>query len=188
MLIRMRVKTVTHTPGASTAIVVLETLTDDRTLGLTVPLDEASRLGRVLGLGPGRCAPIYDLVDALVAALGTAITRAVLDARDDGIGACLTFGDASLTVACHPADALALAARGEVPVFARADALACACPAGPHDHPAAPPPTEIPAAPSNEGERDLTAWLSGLRPAADFAVEPRRPPGDPPEASADTTT
>jgi bifunctional DNase/RNase len=188
MLIPMRVKTVTHTPGAPTAVIVLETLTEERALALAAPLDEASRLGRVLGLGPCRCAPIYDLVDALVAALGTSITRAVLDAREDGIGACLTLG-ASLTVPCHPADALALAARGQAPVFASADALAFACPAGPHDHPAsaAPAPTEIAAAPSPEGERDLTAWLSGLRPS-DFAVELRRPDGDPPNTSAGTTT
>jgi bifunctional DNase/RNase len=113
MLIPMRVKTVTHTPGAPSAVAVLETLTDDRTLALTIPLDEAHRLARALGLGPCRCAPIYDLVEELLTALDTTITRAVLEAQENGIGAALTLGVGTQTLSCHPADALALALRSQ---------------------------------------------------------------------------
>src|SRR5262245_40759068 len=149
MLIPMRVRTVTHTPGAPSAVAVLETLTDDRTLALTIPLDEAHRLARALGLGLCRCAPIYDLVEELLTALNTSITRAVLEAEEHRIGAALTLGADTRILSCHPADALALALRSQAPVYATLAALAHACPAGPHDHApqATPSPLSDDAAP-----------------------------------------
>jgi bifunctional DNase/RNase len=177
MLIPMRVRTVTHTPGAPSAVAVLETLTDDRTLALTIPLDEAHRLARALGLGPCRCAPIYDLVEELLTALDTTITRAVLEAQESGIGAALTLGAGTQTLSCHPADALALALRSQAPLYATAAALAHACPAGPHDHSphATPAPSGADAAPVTDPKEDVSAWLRELRPA-DFAED--RPGGE----------
>jgi bifunctional DNase/RNase len=158
-MVPLRVKTVSHTPGAQTAVAVLETLTDHRTLALIVPLDEAHRLARVLGLSGCRCAPIYDLVDALVAALGTTIDRVVLDSCDRGIGAVVRLGDASEPLSCHPADALALALRAEAPIFATADVLSHTCPPGSHEHPPL-SSSDATAPPSAE----VTTWLDGLRP------------------------
>jgi hypothetical protein len=58
----MVVKTVRPSAAGDEVMVVLETASGDRYLGFRVPLDEANRLARVLGMSGCRCAPIFELL------------------------------------------------------------------------------------------------------------------------------
>ena len=137
-------------------MVVLETASDERYLGFRVPLDEANRLARVLGMSGCRCAPIFELLLDLATALDARVARAVLDACPRGIGATLVFrrAEGDLALACHPADAVAVAVLTRAPIHATPAALALSCPA--------------PAGPAE----DATAhWLRSVRPS-DFESPP----------------
>jgi bifunctional DNase/RNase len=149
------VKTVRRSASGDEVMVVLQTASGDRYLGFLVPLNEANRLARVLGMSGCRCAPIYELLLGLSMAVDTPVRHAVLDGCSEGIGATLVFRRAGedLTIECHPADALAIAVRTRVPVYATAAALAMACPARPNP------------------EDATTRWLESVRPS-DF----ERPP------------
>lgn len=129
-MILMRVKALSHNPEGQQATVVLETETGDLALGFLIPMNEANRLARLLGLTPCRCAPIYELVVELIDRLGASPSRAVLDAETEGICARLVFEreDLKFALPCHPADAIALALRTHVPIYATTVALAHACP------------------------------------------------------------
>lgn len=145
---RMQVKGLTHTPGADRALVVVETENGARSLAFFVPHDEANRLGRVLGLAGCPCSPVYELILELAAGLGAAIDRAELDAHADGITARigLRHSGGVLQLSCHPADALALAVRTGVSVYATPSVVARACP-------------------RPEADADVTRWLARVRPA-----------------------
>jgi bifunctional DNase/RNase len=114
------------------AVLVLET--EDRVLGLRVPIHEATRLARALGTGPCRCSPIDDLLLDLAAAAQARVARAVLDLTPGGIGAQVVFvwRETETRHDCHPADAVGLAVRTGAPIYATADALGQACPQGHH--------------------------------------------------------
>lgn len=158
----MRVTALNHDPGAEAATVVLQTETGDRALGFVVPLNEANRLARVLGLTRCRCAPVYDLVLELVAHLEAAVGCAVLDCEAQGICATLVLdrGSAALELPCHPADALALALSARAPIYATADALARACRLdGSHG--------------CGADSSDVAQWLSRVKPD-DFGAPRKR--------------
>jgi bifunctional DNase/RNase len=145
----MVVKTVRPSAAGDEAMVVLETASGDRCLGFLVPLNEANRLARVLGLSGCRCAPIFELLLDLATAVDARVERAVLDACPEGIGATLVFrrAEGDLGLECHPADAVAVAVRARAPIHATAAALALSC------------PTPAPTA------EDATAhWLQSVRP------------------------
>ncbi len=154
----MRVKALSHNPDAQGAALVLETLTGRLALGLLLPLNEANRLARVLGLTPCRCAPIYQLVLDLVARLRVSVARAVLDCEAEGFFATLVLEQETVPFAlrCHPADAIGLALRAQAPIYSTAEALAHACPVEPHAHDA--------------DHRDVVQWLERVRPD-DFCPE-----------------
>src|SRR5262245_61301571 len=86
---RMTVKHIKAGTNGDDAILVLQTADGARYLGFFVPMNEANRLARVLGMTGCRCSPIYDLLMALGKAVATPIGRAVLDVTPDGIGATL---------------------------------------------------------------------------------------------------
>lgn len=148
----MVVKTVRPTSTGEEVMVVLQTASGDRYLGFVVPLNEANRLARVLGMSGCRCAPVYELLLALATAVDINVERAVLDACSDGIGACLVFRHPGreLTFHCHPADAVALAVRSRAPVYATPAALALACPAEAHPH---------------DADDAAARWLASVRPS-----------------------
>ncbi len=148
----MVVKTVRPSSSGDEVMVVLQTASGDRYLGFVVPLNEANRLARVLGMSGCRCAPIYELLLALATAVDTHVERAVLDACPEGIGASLVFrrDGQELPFDCHPADAVALAVRSRVPVYATAAALALACPAEPY---------------APQGDEATARWLESVRPS-----------------------
>ena len=152
---RMTVKHMKPGPKGDDAILVLQTAEGERYLGFFVPMNEANRLARALGMSGCRCSPIYDLLLALGSAVAAPIERAVLDATAEGIGATLVFQhqDSDLTIECHPADAVALAVRVQAPIYATLAAMGHACPA------AAPP----------EVIDDTARWLATVRPE-DFGL------------------
>jgi bifunctional DNase/RNase len=126
----LRVKALSGIDDARLATVVLETTPGNLALGFHIPMNEANRLARVLGLTRCRCAPVYDLIRGLARSLCASVTRAVLDAEAEGICATLVLEHHGLEISlpCHPADAIALALLTHTPIYATTDALAHACP------------------------------------------------------------
>jgi bifunctional DNase/RNase len=155
---RMTVKSLKRANGDE-AILVLQTAEADRYLGFVVPMNEANRLARALGLSGCRCSPICDLLLALSLSVEARLERAVLDGASEGIGATLVFQHRAREIAleCHPADAVALAVRVRAPIFATPTALAHACPAEAHAR--------------HEGD-DTARWLATVRPEDFGAVQP----------------
>ncbi|MGH7333396.1 MAG: bifunctional nuclease domain-containing protein [Candidatus Rokuibacteriota bacterium] len=148
---RMIVKHMKPSPNGGDAILVLQTGNGDRYLGFFVPMNEANRLARVLGMSGCRCSPIYDLLLALGTAAATRIERAVLDATPDGVGAILVFQhqDGDITIECHPADAVPLAVRVRAPIYATQASMVHAGRAAAHP----------------ELVEDASRWLATVRPA-----------------------
>jgi bifunctional DNase/RNase len=94
--------------------------------------------------------PIFDLIGDMAEAGGLELVRAEIDGDQQGVNASLVVprDGHDLAMTCHPADALALALRAQVPILASDAALAHACPA---DH-------ELRA-------QAVRRWLDRLRPA-----------------------
>lgn len=127
---QLQVKALSANDDARLATVVLETSPGNLALGFLIPMNEANRLARVLGLTGCRCAPVYDLIRDLARSLCASVTRAVLDAEAEGICATLILEHEGVEFAlpCHPADAIAMALLTNTPIHATADALTHACP------------------------------------------------------------
>jgi hypothetical protein len=141
------------------ALLMLQTLAGDRILGLLVPTSEATRLARVLGSGGCHCSPIYDLLLELSETVSASVARAVLDAREGGIGAnvVFTWNGSEARLDCHPVDAVGLAVRTGAPIYATTGALSHTCPSGAHE--------------GEVGDRATAHWLDRVRPA-DFGEPP----------------
>ena len=129
--------------------IVLRTSDMALELVLTIPPPEAARLAQVLGLAPCACAPLYGLVEALLARSDTTLDHAILDGQPEGITARLVLArdGRSEELACHPADAVALALRRGAPLVATAAALVHARGVDPL-----------------RGEEPLRLWLSRVMP------------------------
>lgn len=84
MITLMRVTGLSHDPEGHTSVLLLETATGTSRLGLVMPMNEANRLARVLGLTRCRCTPVYGLIDRLVWHLAASVASAILDARNRG--------------------------------------------------------------------------------------------------------
>jgi bifunctional DNase/RNase len=142
--------------GAS-AVLAVETLARDRVLAFHIPPGEAARVARVLGLAPCRRPPVYELVHDMAAALGGRIAGAVLDASADGICARLRItieaSAEAVEIACHPADAIAIALQSRVPILATAEALDRAT-----------------RSEESKDTSEVGAWLERVRPA-DFEAD-----------------
>lgn len=103
-------------------------------------------LGRLQIAKSCPCNPIYDFVDSLLSTLQATITRVVLDdAGELGVRAVvwLERADARLTIPCYPPDALGLALRAKVPIYATAEALARARPLTTRGDISRPGPAEV---------------------------------------------
>jgi bifunctional DNase/RNase len=94
-------------------------------------MNEANRLARVLGITECPNVPIFDLLRQVADAGGVEVVRAEIDGDPCGVIASLVVrrDGRDLTLACHPADAMALALRASAPIVASDAALAHACPA-----------------------------------------------------------
>jgi len=145
----MRVKGLRQQPDGQQAVVVLEDVAARLGLAFFIPINEANRLARILGLADCSCTPVYELVDDMVSAMGATVTRAVLDCESDGIYATLVLDRQGVPIVlrCHPADAIAVALRAQVTIHATAAALAHACPLT-----------------VEEREGEIERWLRDVRP------------------------
>ncbi len=142
---RMQIRALLSSPDNDRAVIVLEDAERQRRLAFSADQHETRRLGRALGSAQCVCNPIYHFVDALLATFQATITRVVLDdAGDLGIGAVveLEHADTPLTIACYPPDALALAVRATVPIYATARALAHAKSLATPDNTPSPSPSD----------------------------------------------
>jgi bifunctional DNase/RNase len=161
----LQVTGLTRKPDSDDATLILRDAAGDRGLGFVIPMNEANRLARVLGLGSCRCAPVYELLLDLARHGGLVLERAVLDGDAEGICAAVVVrrDGEPVEVSCHPADAVALAVRSSSPIYATAAAMAHACPLvdGCRRSP------EVAAADSpasGAGDPDVARWLDGVRP------------------------
>ncbi len=149
----MRVIEVNRCPHTGRPMVMLQVEGHDRWLAFYIPMNEANRLARCLGMTQCPCTPIFELTEQLIGHMGATVVRACLEGAERGISAGLVLerDGAELLLPCHPADAVALAVRASVPIVAEDSALAHARSTG------TPPP--------QDATRD---WLDHVRPT-DFA-------------------
>jgi bifunctional DNase/RNase len=156
----VRIKALNHNPTTQMATVVLETEGCGLALGFLIPMNEANRLARVLGLVGCRCAPVYELILEIASHGGFSVSRTVLDGGAEGICASLVLGrdGTAIEVSCHPADAVALAVRTGAPIYATAGAMEHACRLGDaHAH-------DGQTTTSYPEPEDVASWLGRLRP------------------------
>ena len=134
---------------------LLEDMAGTRRLAFYLPLNEANRLARTLGLAGCACTPIFELTEALIAALPARVLRAELEGDENGISGILVLAqeEREVCLPTHPADALALAIRASAPIMARPGALERAC-----------------RTPSAETPPAVREWVERLRPD-DFRVD-----------------
>src|SRR6267378_3993312 len=133
----MRVIEVSTCPHTSRPMVMLQVEGHDRWLAFYIPMNEANRLARCLGMTECPCTPIFELTEQLIGHLHAEVRRAHLE------------GDGrEMMLPCHPADAVALAVRAGKPIMAHDSALAHARSSG------APPPEDA-----------TRSWLDQVRPA-----------------------
>ena len=151
----MRVIEVSTCPHTGRPMVMLQVEGRDTWLAFYIPLNEANRLARCLGMTQCPCTPIFELTEQLIGHLGATVVRACLEGDERGIAAGLVLerDGAELLMPCHPADAVALAVRARAPIVAEDSALAHARSTG------TPPPEDA-----------MRTWLDQVRPA-DF-VDP----------------
>ncbi len=94
---------------------------------------------------------MFDFIRALLESLEADMTRVVLDdVHGRGIGSTMYVrrADGEIAVPCYPPDAIALAVRAGVPIYATAEALRQARPV--------PPPMP--------DTRDVGSWVDGVKP------------------------
>lgn len=127
----MRVRALLSSSDNERAVIVLEDVTQRLQFAFSADLHETRRLGRALDGAECHCNPIYDFIESSMRALQAVVTRVVLD--DAGVPDIhaviwLQRANVSLAIPCYPPDALGLALRAKVPIFATPAALAHATP------------------------------------------------------------
>jgi bifunctional DNase/RNase len=130
-------------------LITLVDTTGPRRITFYADADDARRLAREMARGSRACHPIFDFIQTLLRSWHAVPVRVVLeDVNGDGIGALvyLRQGELESSISCYPPDALALALRTGVPIYATADVLRHAC-RGPME------------------PDDTARWLQGVRPA-----------------------
>jgi bifunctional DNase/RNase len=167
----LQVTGLNRNPDSDEATLILRDTAGARGLGFVIPMNEANRLARVLGLAPCRCAPVYELLLELATHGGLTVECIVLDGDPEGICAALVVkreGD-PIEVSYHPADAVALAVRSSSPIYATAAAMAHACPLA--DGCRRPDAAVVDPPPPDADDLAVARWLDGLRPG-DFGPTP----------------
>ena len=143
----MRVRELRACQKHNRALVILEAVESPRRVTFYAEAEDARRLARELTRGPRACHPIFDFVMSLLRNWHATPVHIVLeDAEGDGIVAfvCVRQGEIEAKISCYPPDALTLALRTGVPIYATAGVL---------EH------SEI------VGEDPVTAqWLENVRP------------------------
>ena len=135
-------------PTHRTAVVRLDDTQHRLTMTFSADAHEAARLAKTMECGPQACHPVYDFVRALLDSFEAGLARIVLDdVQGEGISGLVYvgWGGGELPVPCYPPDAIALALRAGVPIYATPAALS-------HAEPAPPSPGAV------------SAWLDQVRP------------------------
>jgi uncharacterized protein len=128
----MRIREITSCDVHARTIIVLEDAGQRLTLRFYADPEETRRLAQALRHGRCACHPVYDFIDGLLQAFRATPTRVVLDdVEGRGIGGLLyaRHADSEVGIPCYPPDALALALRAELPIYATPRALEHAEPA-----------------------------------------------------------
>lgn len=149
----MRLRELTSCAQHDRVVVVLEDVAQLRRLTFYAEAQEARRLAQQIQRGPRACHPVFDFIQALLRTWHATPVRVVLeDVEGEGIGALvyLRQGEIELSISCYPPDALTLALRSSVPIYATAEALAHA--------------EEVAAADGLGGGEDVTGWLERVTP------------------------
>ena len=153
-MIMMQLREIDSCTVHGRAIIILEDVNERFRLTLYADLAEAQRLGQVMGKGPSARQPVYDFIQSLLEALQTTATRIVLDAvQGERMGSYIYFrrAETDVVVPCYAPDALALALRSNLPIYATAAALAHAKPL-----------SSSPSTPDAHGE--VSQWLEQVKP------------------------
>jgi bifunctional DNase/RNase len=133
-MIQMLICRLTSCPRHDKATVVLEDVDRRLDLACLIPMHEAYRLARVLGLARCTYVPVLELIDGLLAYCNARMLHAVLDGDEAGVSAMLYVGenDGEAVFPCHPVDAMALAerTRAPIPIYATDEVLHHASPLG----------------------------------------------------------
>ena len=126
-MIMMRLREMNACTVHGRAIIILEDVNERFRLTFYADLAEAQRLAQVMGQAPSAGQPVYDFIQSLLEVLQTTGTRIVLDAMQGEriISYIYLRRSASdVIVPCYAPDALALALRTNLPIYATAAALA----------------------------------------------------------------
>jgi bifunctional DNase/RNase len=149
----MRLRELTSCPHHSRVLITLDDASGPRRITFYADADDARRLAREMARGPRACHPIFDFIQTLLTTWHAAPVRVVLeDVNGDGIGAVvyLRQGEIEFSISCYPPDALTIALRTGIPIYATPEVLSHAAGAAPMEH------------------HDTAQWLQRVRPE-DFA-------------------
>ena len=138
---------------------MLEDVNERFRLTFYAGLAEAQRLAHVIEQGPSAEQPVYDFIQSLLEALQTTATHVVLDeVKGERIGSFIYFrqAESDVVVPCYAPDALALALRANLPIYATAAALA-------HAEPLSSSPSTL------NGRAEVRRWLEQVKPE-DFSL------------------
>jgi bifunctional DNase/RNase len=154
----MQIRYITSCPQYKRTIIILEDVRQCLRLTFYADPDEACRLTQELERGPYACHPVYDFMRRLLDALQATATRVVLDVvQGEGLDGLVYVqqAEAERGVPCYASDAVALALRANLPIYATAEALAYA--------------ERLSPSPSTfDAGGEMRQWLAQVRPE-DFA-------------------
>ena len=128
-MILMRIREIASCSQHRRTIIMLEDVHQCLRLTFYADPDEACRLTQELERGQHVCHPVYDFMRPLLDALQATATRVVLDVvQGEGLDGFVYVQQAESErgVPCYASDALALALRANLPIYATAEALAYA--------------------------------------------------------------
>jgi len=153
-MILMRIREIASCPQHKRTIIMLEDVQQCLRLTFYADPDEAGRLTQELERGPYVCHPVYDFIRRLLDALQATATRVVLDiVQGEGLDGFIYIQQAESErgIPCYASDALALALRANIPIYATAEALTYA--------------ERLSPAPSTfDAGGDVRQWLEQVRP------------------------
>lgn len=154
-MIMMQLREVTSCAVHGRAIIMLEDVNERLRLTFYADLEEAQRLGHVIGRGPCAGQPVYDFIQSLLEAFQTTATRVVLDeVKGELIGSFVYFRRAG-------SDVVVPCATPPMPSPWRCGPIC----------PSMPPRRRLPmrsvcsSSPSTPDERgEMTQWLEQVKP------------------------
>ena len=150
----MQIREIASCPLHTRTIIMLEDVHQCLRLTFYADPDEACRLTQELERGPYVCHPVYDFMRRLLDALQATATRVVLDVvQGEGLDGLVYVQQAESErgVPCYASDALVLALRANLPIYATAEALAYA-------ERLSPSPSAL------DEDKGVRQWLEQVRP------------------------